>query len=283
MASPFAGDYRPVGITCQCTHILRQHNPGNGTCTICSCQNFTEQRVRKTPCVNCSHSEEVHDLAQGYRCCNLGCNCPQYENFTDTEVTRELIATGPNPDYDEVQDLVHQLLSAIGLDPTSEGLRETPRRVAGYLREFTQQFDSERVLKDGFDNPEGATGGMVVQDPIPFRGCCEHHLLPFHGSAAIGYIPKKRIVGLSKLTRLVQGVGTRKPSTQEEISNTIADILDSHLQPVGVIVVTKAIHTCMAVRGVNAPNVETRVSAVRGAFRDVPSARAEFFDILRDK
>jgi GTP cyclohydrolase I len=110
---------------------------------------------------------------------------------------------------------------------------------------------------------------------------CSHHLVPAVGWAAIGYLPHKRVVGLSKLTRLVQAAGTRKPSTQEEITNTIADTLHQTLECLGTIVITKAEHGCMSVRGVNAPGVYTSVSAVRGLFLTNPSAKQEFFDILK--
>ena len=122
---------------------------------------------------------------------------------------------------------------------------------------------------------------MIAQSNIPFRMLCEHHLVPAIGRAAIGYIPNKRVVGLSKLTRLVQAVGTERPSLQEYICDKVADLLFEHIDPKGVIVAIKAEHGCMACRGVNSPGVMTMTSSVKGVFRDVPAARDEFFQLTR--
>ncbi len=282
-----------------CSHERQGHDIGKpARCYVRGCDCFafelaTEPAVRRKATIElsntlhcndsrCKHQYGDHEaLIVGRPCKVETCQCDHFRvgaqfGLTDPDATN----MASHNAVGDTEQIVRDLLLSIGLDPNTEGLSETPRRVAGYLREFTQPVDLTSLLKDGFDDPTDASGAMVVQDNIPFRGCCEHHLLPFHGTAAIGYIPKGRIVGLSKLTRLVQGAGTRKPSTQEEISNTIAEVLDDQLQPVGVIVVTSAIHTCMAVRGVNAPNVVTKVSAIRGVYRDVPSARAEFFAVL---
>lgn len=294
MASPAECGY--------CGHFRHVHDIGKPAvchrkdCDCIAFESATEGRKRlkirmdshdQTICVDprCEHKAFQHNFeAVGEPCSIEGCLCDHFrapldgDNYPPQSKTATIDGAvgAPNP-----ETTIYYLIKQLGLDPESEGLKDTPRRVAGYLREFTQPFDPEATLKEGFDNPAGATGAMVVQTNIPFRGCCEHHLLPFHGTACIGYIPKARIVGLSKLTRLVQGVGTRRPSTQEEISNTIVDSIDHILLPVGVIVLTEAVHTCMTVRGVNAPNVITKVSAIRGVYRDVPSARSEFFDLIR--
>ncbi len=185
----------------------------------------------------------------------------------------------PARDDKRLEELLRDVLIELGLDPGTEGLAETPRRVAAYLREYHQPFDT-KILGVGFTTPQNHHG-MIVQSGIPFRMICEHHLLPATGTASIGYVPGKTVVGLSKLTRLVQAVGTEKPSLQEEVGDRIADILWRDLDPKGVIVVVSAEHSCMSARGVAAPGVLTMTSSIRGIFRDVPHARAEFFELIR--
>jgi GTP cyclohydrolase I len=164
---------------------------------------------------------------------------------------------------------------------TSEAYEKTPQRVLRYLQEFNQDFDVTQVLGEMFEGPmvEGIHG-LVVQSNIPFRMMCEHHLLPATGSAYLGYIPDGQVVGLSKLARLVDAVATHKPSMQERICEEIANILDKHTHAKGVICVIDSMHTCMACRGINTPEVVSTTSCVRGVFRDVPAARSEFFSII---
>ncbi len=178
----------------------------------------------------------------------------------------------------EIESHVRQILDLLRLDINDPSLMETPRRVAKYLREFRQKHDYREILGDGFKHP--GAHGLIAQSNIPFRMACEHHLLPALGRAAIGYFPDEMVVGLSKLTRLVQAVGTEKPSLQEVVCDRIADIFDEHVHPRGVIVTIRAEHSCMACRGVNTPDVLTHTSSVRGLFRDVPQARAEFFSLI---
>jgi GTP cyclohydrolase IA len=179
-----------------------------------------------------------------------------------------------------VAEHVKAIIRQLGLDPDLDDLRNTPDRVARMFCEFVRPRDLKAVLKDGFE--DAAQGGLIVQLHIPFKSMCPHHLLPFIGEAAIGYIPNGRMVGLSKLSRLVDAVGTLKPSTQEGITNQIADALDEAMRPMGVAVVTEATHMCMASRGVNAPNTKTKVSAIRGVFMHSPQARAEFMALIKD-
>ncbi len=176
------------------------------------------------------------------------------------------------------ESAAENLMTILGLDVTSEGMKDTPERFVRYLKEFIQPFKIEEVLGDGFESP-GASG-VVVQAKIPFRMVCEHHLLPALGRTAIGYIPNKRVVGLSKLTRLVQAVGTEAPGLQEGITDRICLLLHKHIEAHGTIVVIEAEHSCMAARGVASPGVPTITSSVRGAFRDVPAARQEFFSLI---
>lgn len=165
---------------------------------------------------------------------------------------------------------------------TGKHYDDTPMRVAKMLLEATQYDDAGllELMKQGFEEPEGKAG-LVVQNDIPFIGFCAHHLVPFWGSASVGYMPKDRVLGLSKLTRLVRAAGQRRPSTQEEITNTVADVLYGQMGTRGSAVITTAGHGCMAVRGVHAPQAETTVSAMRGIFRDSESMRAEFLELTK--
>ncbi len=178
-----------------------------------------------------------------------------------------------------IEEHLSQVLELLGLDLQGEGLRDTPRRVTQYLQEFNQPFKASELLKEGFKAP-GTHSSLIVQSPVPFRMMCEHHLLPALGFASIGYIPSKRVIGLSKIPRLVDAVGTERPSIQEAIGDRIADILCEQIEPKGAIVVLNAEHTCMSCRGVATPGVITTTSSVRGVFRDVPQARSEFFSLI---
>lgn len=181
-------------------------------------------------------------------------------------------------DVGSVALYVEELMGRLGIDMSAEHFKETPKRVAAMLLYFTQDIPLEVVLKDGFE----AAGhkSMIVQTQIPFKGLCAHHLLPFFGTAAVGYIPNGRIVGLSKLTRLVAAAGLRSPSTQEAITEDAANALMLALKPKGVAVLSRAQHGCMAVRGVNAPGTLTTVSVLRGDFHDIDATRQEFLSLI---
>ena len=178
-----------------------------------------------------------------------------------------------------LEQLVLQMLHELKIDVFDENFLETPRRVAAMLLEFHQPFDPQTLLRDGFSLANYS--GMVTQKNIPFVGMCAHHLLPMYGRAAIGYVPHKRVLGLSKLTRLVRAIGHETPSLQETLTDRIADILWQHLEPKGVIVVIDAEHSCMSARGVKALGVITVTSSLRGIYRDVPQAREEFFNLIK--
>ena len=175
-----------------------------------------------------------------------------------------------------------RMLEQLGLPMKEENFQNTPHRFIKYLREFITPFNLQEVLGDGFTVEDGFHS-MVVQSGIPFRGVCAHHLLPMVGHAAIGYIPRERVVGLSKLTRLVDAVGTELPGLQEFYCDKIADSLMAHLKPAGVIVNIHSEHMCMACRGVAEPDVVTSTTTVRGAFRDETSARDTFYNLLVTK
>ncbi|MDM7830435.1 GTP cyclohydrolase I FolE [Cellulomonas edaphi] len=182
-------------------------------------------------------------------------------------------------DQDRVEAAIRELLLAVGEDPDREGLRETPARVARSYREiFAGLFQEPAdVLTTTFDLGHEE---MVLVKDIEVYSTCEHHLVPFHGVAHVGYIPGAdgRITGLSKLARLVD-VYARRPQVQERLTSQIADALVEALQPRGVLVVVECEHLCMSMRGVRKPGSRTVTSAVRGQMRDV-ATRAEAMSLV---
>lgn len=169
-----------------------------------------------------------------------------------------------------------QFLLGLGVDLDSESLRETPRRMA---RAYAELFTAAPFDLTTFPNEEGYDE-LVVARSIPVRSVCEHHLLPFVGVAHVGYLPGDRIVGLSKLARVVEHF-SRRPQVQERLSKQVADWLDHNLQPKGVGVLIRAEHSCMTLRGVQAVGSDTVTSTVLGVVRDDPRSRAEFFALAR--
>lgn len=175
-------------------------------------------------------------------------------------------------------------LEELGFDLTDENFNGTPERFVKYLLEYRRPFDPSKVLKVGFTSThskEQGLKGMVVQSNIPFRTICPHHLLPVLGRCHIGYIPSTRLVGISKLTRIVDAVGHQMPRMQETITDILADILEESLKAKGVMVVIIGDHGCMTGRGVQVHSTPTSTSTLRGLFRDVPSAKDEFFELIR--
>src|SRR5688572_21731209 len=174
-------------------------------------------------------------------------------------------------DLDAAARAAHDLLLALGIDVDAEGLRDTPRRVAAaYAELLTPQPFSPTT----FPNDEGYDELVVARD-IPFHSLCEHHVLPFHGVAHVGYLPGERIVGLSKLGRVVE-LFARRLQVQERLTAQVAAWIDEHLDPKGVGVVIEAEHLCMSLRGVQKPGTVTVTSALRGLVRDDPRTRQEF-------
>lgn len=173
--------------------------------------------------------------------------------------------------------LVRGLLRFIGEDPDREGLRDTPDRVLKAWKFWTQGYsqDPKSILKVFEDGSEGYDEMVIVKD-IDVFSQCEHHLAPFFGKAAVAYIPKNRIVGISKLARVVE-VFSRRLQVQERMTTAIADAIDEVLQPDGVGVIIEARHMCMCSRGVQHTQSGTVTSALRGSIKDEPSARSEFF------
>jgi len=180
----------------------------------------------------------------------------------------------------ELQALVEQLLGFLGEDPTREGLLKTPERVAKALRFFTQgyQQDIEEVLNGALYSVK--YDEMVVVRDIDFFSLCEHHLLPFYGKCHVAYIPNDRVVGLSKIPRLVE-VFSRRLQVQERLTVQIAETLQEKLNPQGVAVVIEARHLCMMMRGVETPNAVAVTSSMHGVFLNQQKTREEFLTLIR--
>lgn len=183
-------------------------------------------------------------------------------------------------DLDRAEAAVRELLYAIGEDPDRDGLQATPRRVARAYAEIVAGLfvDPDVVLETTFDEHHDE---LVLVKDIPLYSTCEHHLVPWHGTAAVGYIPGSngRITGLSKLARVVE-LYARRLQVQERLTSQVADAVMSRLQPHGVIVVVQAEHLCMAMRGVRKPGTTTVTSAVRGTFKADPRTRAEALSLI---
>lgn len=173
------------------------------------------------------------------------------------------------------ESLYSRFLSSLGHDVAREGLMATPRRHTAFLEEFCNppEFNFTTFEGDGYDE-------MIVQVGIPFYSLCEHHIVPFFGEAVVAYIPRKRIVGLSKLARAVD-YWSRGLQNQERITRGVATMLISNLKPKGVAVSLRARHLCMEMRGVKKPGAETITTSLYGNFKKDAKCRAEFMSILK--
>ena len=183
-------------------------------------------------------------------------------------------------DTKKIERGIKLVLEGIGEDPRRPGIRETPRRVARMFTEILggTEKDATKNLKLIEDEKHDE---MVLIRSIPLYSMCEHHFLPFAGQAHVAYIPKGgRIVGLSKIARVVETL-SRRLQVQERLTKQIADLLDLHLKPLGVMVVIEAEHMCMSMRGAKKPKSITVTSAVRGSFRTNPATRAEAMMLIR--
>jgi GTP cyclohydrolase I len=191
----------------------------------------------------------------------------------------DLVPTG-HVDLARAEAAVRELLLAVGEDPDREGLKATPGRVArAYEEIFGGLFvNPDEVLETTFDEDHDE---LVLVKDIPLYSTCEHHLVPWHGRAAVGYIPGPdgRITGLSKLARVVE-LYARRPQVQERLTSQVADAVLKRLEPRGVIVVVEAEHLCMAMRGIRKPGSMTMTSAVRGVFKDDSRTRAEALSLI---
>lgn len=186
-------------------------------------------------------------------------------------------------DWFQAQVLFENMLERIGYGPkSSQHLAETPRRFMGMLHEL---FHDEPWTFTTFDNPAASPGergdsGIVCIRDIPFTSLCAHHFAPFFGKAHVAYVPDRLLPGLSKIARTVYSF-SRGPQVQEDITRNVADFLVAQMQPLGILVVLDAEHTCMTHRGVKAHGTSTVTSAIRGVFFEDPRARIEAFDLLR--
>jgi len=186
------------------------------------------------------------------------------------------VESRPSIDIAAAEDAVADLLVALGHDPANEHLVDTPRRVA---HAFAELLTPRAFDLTTFPNDEGYDELVLARD-IPFQSLCEHHLLPFHGTAHVGYVPGERILGLSKLARVVE-LFSRGLQVQERLTQQVADWLDENVQPKGVGVVIEAEHLCMSLRGVRAQGARTITSAVHGLLRHDARSRQEFFALAR--
>jgi GTP cyclohydrolase I len=183
-------------------------------------------------------------------------------------------------DTDPIQPLITTMLKELGEDPGRDGLERTPARVARAMRFLTSGYQK---------NPKDLLNGalfdvtydeMVIVKDIEFYSLCEHHMLPFFGRVHVAYVPKGRVVGLSKIPRLVE-MFARRLQVQERLTTEVASTLEEVLQPKGVAVVADAIHLCMMMRGVSQQNCSAVTSSMRGEFQSDPKTRAEFMQLIR--
>jgi GTP cyclohydrolase IA len=179
-----------------------------------------------------------------------------------------------------VQDIIRQLLAELGEDPSREGLLDTPKRVEKSLKFLTSGYtaDIDTVLNNALFTVD--YNEMVIVKDIDFYSLCEHHLLPFFGKCHIAYIPKRKVIGLSKIPRLVE-VFARRLQIQERMTSQIADTIREKIDPLGVAVVIEATHLCMAMRGVEKQNAFAITSAMLGGFQNDARTRMEFLELIR--
>ena len=179
-----------------------------------------------------------------------------------------------------MKELIEKLLVELGEDPSREGLQNTPERVANSMKFLTGGYwvDIDELINDAlFEDPN--TDEMVIIKDIDVFSLCEHHMLPFFGKCHVAYIPDGKIIGLSKIPRIVDAFG-RRLQVQERLTAQIADCLGKILKPKGVAVVVDALHLCMSMRGVEKQNSYTTTSSMLGAFKSNPSTRSEFLSLL---
>ena len=191
-----------------------------------------------------------------------------------------IIKFNPDPSREEAMNAVKTLIAWAGDNPNREGLIETPKRVVDAYKEFFEGYSQnpDEILSKTFEEVEGYDEMVIVKD-IRVESHCEHHIVPILGKAHVGYLPNKRIVGISKLARVVDIFGKRL-QTQEVMTAQIANVINEVLEPKGVAVVMNAKHQCMTTRGVHKPESSTITSTMLGAFRENPDTRAEFMNLI---
>jgi GTP cyclohydrolase I len=192
----------------------------------------------------------------------------------------EQATTVIKPSREEAEEAVRTLISWTGDDPDREGLIETPKRVVKAYEEFFEGYDMdpEEVMQKTFEEVKGYDDAVIVRN-IRVESHCEHHIVPIIGVAHVGYIPNNRVVGISKLARVIEIFGKRL-QTQETMTAQIADTIQKVLEPKGVAVVVDASHQCMTTRGIHKTESSTITSRMLGAFRDNPETRSEFMNLI---
>jgi GTP cyclohydrolase I len=196
----------------------------------------------------------------------------------DRENSTDSIKNERGVDFPRIERAVREILLAVGENPDREGLAQTPRRVAKSYAELMSGLTQNprvhlrTVFHERYDE-------VVLLRDIEFHSLCEHHLLPFTGRAHVAYLPDGKVVGLSKLARLVEGYA-RRPQVQERLTMQIADALMDELNPIGAVCVIEAVHTCMTIRGVRKPGSTMVTSALRGIFKENPSSRHEVLSLI---
>ena len=190
------------------------------------------------------------------------------------------VLDGGKPSREEAEEAVRTLLRWAGDDPAREGLHDTPARVVRAYEEYFSGYDADpvEILKRTFSETDGYDEIVLLRD-IRFESHCEHHMAPIIGKAHIAYLPHRRVVGISKLARVVE-VFAKRFQIQEKMTAQIANIINDILEPKGVAVVIEAAHQCMTTRGVHKPGVVMTTSRMLGAFRDDPSTRREFLAMV---
>jgi GTP cyclohydrolase IA len=200
----------------------------------------------------------------------------------DAKVHQRLHAIpAPKPSKEEAEEAVRTLLAWAGDDPTREGLRDTPRRVAKAFKEYFAGYELNPadILDRTFTETSGYEDMVMLRD-IQFSSHCEHHMAPFYGRVHVAYLPNGAVVGISKIARVVE-VYAKRLQIQEAMTAQIAKALDDHLDPRGVAVMIEAAHTCMSVRGVRKNDVATITSQFTGEFKSNPVMQARFIDLIR--
>ncbi|HJR57766.1 MAG TPA: GTP cyclohydrolase I FolE [Vicinamibacterales bacterium] len=181
-----------------------------------------------------------------------------------------------------MQEIIRQLLAGLGEDPSREGLLNTPKRIEESLRFLTSGYhaDVDQVLNNALFTVN--YNEMVIVKDIDFYSLCEHHLLPFFGKCHVAYIPNGRVIGLSKIPRIVD-IFARRLQVQERLTNQIAETINAKISPLGVAVVTEAAHLCMSMRGVEKQNSVAVASAMLGGFRTDARTRSEFLELIKTR
>lgn len=193
-------------------------------------------------------------------------------------MNRQMNAEANPVDLERIERAVREILIAVGEDPDREGLRRTPARVARMYEELlagmraSPEAHLQTIFHEKYDE-------IVLLRDIPFHSICEHHMMPFVGTANVAYLPDGKVLGVSKLARIVDSFA-RRLQVQERLTVQVADFLMDHLRPKGVAVVIEASHTCMTIRGIRKPNSEMVTSALRGLFKTDPRSRAEVLSLM---